>query len=82
MASQKKPDPDSNPNPNPNPKSGCWFLGPGKGSVCSTGSQELWWEVLNMVLGCVRNHSGLRSKCTGKTTSGCYSHVGSECGRL
>lgn len=42
--------PDPNSNPNPNPKPGCWYLGLGKGSVCSTGSWEFWWEVLNMAL--------------------------------
>lgn len=68
MASQKKPDPDSNPSPNP--KSGRWYLGLGKGSVCNTGTQEFWWEVLN-ILTCVINHSVLKSKRTGKMTSGC-----------
>lgn len=68
MAGQKKPEPDSNPNMNA--ESRCWFLGLGHGSVCSTGSQGLRWEVLNMVLTRVRNHSVLKSKHTGTMTSG------------
>lgn len=45
-----------------------WGLG--TGAVCSAGSWELWWEVLNTVLTCVRNHS-VKSKCTGEMTSEC-----------
>lgn len=72
MAGQKKPEPATNPNP----KSGCWSLGLGKGSVCRAGSQEPWWELLNMVLMLVRNHS-VKSKCTGKMTSGGEGNLGS-----
>lgn len=74
MAGQKQPEPDANPNPNA--KSGCWSLGLGKGSVCRAGSQEPWWEVLNMVLMLVRNHSA-KSKRTGKMTSGGEGNLGS-----
>lgn len=51
----------------PDPNSGRWCLGLGERSVRIW---EFWWEVLDVVLTCVRNHS-VKSKRTGEMTSEC-----------